>query len=243
MLSAVLALAFVQAAPDASDQCKLDDEQRQLASTTESKQNLAYFRASIWPCEDDRLFYGNWFGKHLRAMGEPSFAAPEASKGYSKRFRLLVPPSFRPAYSIRVDYPPAGQARVTVVTETGSGGYGPGEKVPLWSNTLNEKGGERLADDVEEVRVLDRAVDAERETTDGHIMVCADGTHYVFEALDAGGTQRLISRHQCDLDGDRPMIELFHQMHRLGRLTVPYELFGGSGDRGREKADPGSSPG
>ena len=224
MISVFIALAFLQATPAPVDRCKLDAEAIQVASTIESKQNLAYFRASIWPCDDDRLTYGNWFGKHLRAMGEPSFAARGSLKGYSKRFRLLVLPSFTPAYVIRVDYPPTGPARSTVVTETGSGGYEPGEKVPLWSKTLAERSGERLDEMVADSKILSRPVDARREALNGEIVICSDGTRYVFEAIEADGTQRVISRHQCDLAGDRSMIDLFHWMHRIGRLTVPYEL-------------------
>lgn len=193
-------------------------------SAREMSLNLAYFSKSLWPCEHNRQFYGDWYGKHLRAMEEPSFAAADAARGYSRRYRLLVLPTFTPAYAIRIDVPLHGPVRATVVTETGAGGYDPGNKVPLWSYEIREHHPGEMDDMVRGARIENRTNGAEPETPSGQIVVCGDGTRYVFEELDADGTQHLVSRHQCDLDGDRPMIDLFYHMHRIGRLTVPYEL-------------------
>ena len=188
----------------------------------------SYFEPSLFACDGDRTFYGNWYGRHLQAMGEPSFATAGTKRDYALRVRLIVLPSFTPAYVVRVDYP-AGwtaqrEATLTAVTETGAGGYGPGQKVPLWSFTMNPRAAARLSTELVRANLATAPRRVHGGTAkDGEIVICADGTSYVLEILSAD-MHRVIARHQCDFEGDPSLVPAFYQLIRDARLTIPAEI-------------------
>lgn len=228
IIALITALFFAagQTVHDEPAECRfknVDDVVERNATSAEK----SFFQSSIWNCEGDREFYSIWYGRQLDALGEPSFAQPLSAKGFKARYRLLVLPSFTPAYSIRVDYASDKQgARATVVMGSGSGGYDPGKRIPLWSYELRSISAERLADAVREsgiAAMLQRSPLAGPDK-DGNIVICGDGTQFVLEILGPDGEQRLWSRHSCDLDRDTEFAKLLQRLFLVGRLTIPYEV-------------------
>src|SRR3954465_12496715 len=73
-----------------------------------------------------RDFYERWFGDQLRAMGEPPLGAPPDLAGFEERFRLLVLPTFSPAFASRIDVGRDGRATLHWADLNGRGGYDPG---------------------------------------------------------------------------------------------------------------------
>lgn len=139
------------------------------------------------------VFYERWFGGQLRAMREPILAGPGTLGRFHRRFRLLVLPTFDHGYAIRVDEDEDG-ADLHFVRLSGRGGYAPGH--------VATRGQRRL--DRETAARVDRAVDqsgvanlpwlapppqpATLPSGEQEIQVCGDGTDFVFETVDAGGS-------------------------------------------------------
>jgi hypothetical protein len=59
-------------------------------------------------------------------MNEPPMSRPGDMAGYRTRFRLLVLPSFEPAFAYRVDEHSEGRAVLRWVRLDGRGAYAPG---------------------------------------------------------------------------------------------------------------------
>lgn len=150
-----------------------------------------YVPADIWRDARRAGFYERWFGGQLRAMREPILSRPGDGRGFRRRLRMLVLPSFHHPYAIRVDEAGAGGARVRIVRLSGAGGYAPGRIIEQESITLS----------AEETAALNRAVDA--SGLDGlpptaRQGICLDGVSFVFEQADPQRS-RFVSVHQCGL--------------------------------------------
>ena len=141
--------------------------------------------------ENQAQFLEGWFGAQLHAMREPVLSRHGDGRGFRRRLRMLVLPSFHHPYAIRVDEALAGGARVRIVRLGGRGGYGP-------CSIIEE---ESIALSVAETAALNRAVDASglaalppREPRPN----CLDGVSFVFEQADPQRS-RFVNVHQCGL--------------------------------------------
>jgi hypothetical protein len=84
-----------------------------------------YVPTGMWEDENQAAFYERWFGDQLRAMGEPTLRSASDRGRFTRRLRVLILPSFEPAYALRIDESGSGGA-VTFVKLDGRGGYAPG---------------------------------------------------------------------------------------------------------------------
>lgn len=137
-------------------------------------------------------FYEDWFGGQLRAMGEPILARPGVRQGFVRRFRMLVLPSFSPAYAIRVDQARDGRGAVRIVRLNGSGGHQPGKIAQE----------ERFALSVEAMAALNRDIDASLDPYPpiSAASNCTDDVRFVIELADQGRS-RFVSVAGCSLRG------------------------------------------
>ncbi|HEX5183031.1 MAG TPA: hypothetical protein VFW19_07750 [Allosphingosinicella sp.] len=158
-------------------------------------------------------FHEEWFGGQLRAMHEPPLATAADLGSWSRRFRLLVLPSFRPGLAFRIDEDGKGGARMREVLLDGRGGYEPGAIAKESERSLTS----------EEVAWIDRAIEAaglrrlpmqppQPQVKNGTIMVCADGTMFVFELLDGRG--RSFQERGC-IEPEKPLRALIEAVSRL----------------------------
>jgi hypothetical protein len=177
-----------------------------------------YFRRDIWPDARTADLFEFWFGGQLRAMGEPVLSSLDDHHAFRSRFRMLVLPTFWPASAIRVDETEAG-AEARFVRLNGRGGYAPGRvaRQRTWrpSHAM--------------VRELHRrwrlaaltslsAVPPPRPPGDQTIVMCADGTYFVFELVDASGSH-VVARSQCEMS--RALWELMRRMEHLPDTAAP----------------------
>lgn len=151
-----------------------------------------YVPDSGWNDAWSAQFYEEWVGEQLRAMREPTLASASDLKGFRQRFRLVILPSFRPAYAYRIDERYDGRTSLRRVRLDGAGGYAPGRVEATSTRALT------ATEASEWTSVLGQAVLPELERTkppelvreaDGTeaIVVSADGTTFVFELLNAEG--------------------------------------------------------
>lgn len=156
-----------------------------------------YVPAEGWSRPDQPDFYESWFGRQLRAMREPVLSRPGDLAGFTRRFRMLVLPTFHPAYAIRVDRRSDGRSEVRAVRLSGRGGYDPGR--------ISEE--ESYLADGAQLAPLDRAIAAAQLASlpmeagppsdeNGDLVICTDGTQFVFELVEPSGS-RFVSRHDC----------------------------------------------
>lgn len=153
----------------------------------------SYVPAGIWRDPEQEAHFERWFGDQLRAMREPVLSRMRDRAGFRRRFRMLVLPSFHPAYAIRIDEEAAGGARVRIVRLGGAGGYTPGGIKQEESFTLG----------ADAVRQIDAAIEASGLAAlapDSDRSLCLDGARFVFELIDER-SNRFVTRHQCELGG------------------------------------------
>lgn len=161
-----------------------------LAQTGAAPARPDYVPDDIWRNADQAQFFESWFGNQLHAMREPVLSRPGDGRGFRRRLRMLVLPSFHQAYAIRVDEAERGGARVRIVRLSGSGGFAAGDIVEEESFTLSAA----------ETGALNRAVaaaDLAALPPRGR-PICTDGVTFVFEQADRQAS-RLVSVHQCSL--------------------------------------------
>ncbi len=136
-----------------------------------------------------RTFYEDWLGAQLRAMREPALSGQTQLDGYYERFRLLVLPSFEPAYSYRIDVRPDGAARLRWARLNGRGGYAPGRLVrqgyrSLLSSELRDFRRALAAAALDSLSREEQVVFIDEEGNE-YLRSCFDGTLLVFEHLTA----------------------------------------------------------
>jgi hypothetical protein len=187
---------------------------------------LPYVPATGWDRSGSERIHEQWFGRQLRAMHEPSFASSARLRGFHRRLRLLVLPTFQPGYAYRIDESEKEGATLRWVRLTGAGGYAPGR--------IAEESLRRLAP--AEWRAVTEAMDRadlpaqpriehfrSRPNEKGEITVCADGTTYVVELLDRDGWTFL--ERGCDFHEARliRLVEAIFRLHpgRADDLPVP----------------------
>ena len=179
-------------------------------AVTPGSQTEDYVPDSGWQSAGDASFYEEWIGSQLRAMAEPSLTQGDESTRQRRRFRVLVLPSFSPAYAYRIDEEADGRTSLHWVLLDGAGGYQPGriaEAEARWLTT-SETAPWRRAVTNAHLRRLPRQPAA--------IAVCADGTRYVVELRDEDGAV-FLTRHSCDLGGGTSFEQLLEETFRLRR--------------------------
>lgn len=167
---------------------------------------------------DDIAFYERWFGRQLRAMREPALRDRDDLGGYRRRFRLLVLPSFTPAYAYRVDERAGGRATLRWVMLDGAGGYRPGRVAHRGNRLLTASEADELWRAITDagLNALPRRHGMERGvlSDDDAIIVCGDGIQYVLELLDRDRAV-FLTRHQCEIRGVATLERLLDVTSRL----------------------------
>lgn len=165
-----------------------------LAQTGAAPARPDYVPDDIWRDQNQAQFLEGWFGPQLHAMREPVLSRPGDGRGFRRRLRMLVLPSFHRPYAIRIDEAEAGGARVRIVRLDGRGGYGPGRIIEEESIALSAA----------ETAALNRAVDASglpAMPPDERRASCLDGVSFVFEQADPQRS-RFVRVHQCGLTAE-----------------------------------------
>jgi hypothetical protein len=189
------------------------------APTSETVVEKRYVPSTGWASGDAAL-YERWFGRQLRAMREPTLRGPRSLAGNRRRFRLLVLPSFSPAYAYRVDEDARGRHILTWVMLDGAGGYAPGRVAGRESRPLSASEAEGLQRAIDNARLADLPRQHVTGSDGDDIIVCADGTQYVLELL--GPTETVfLTRHRCELDGLAGLEHLLAVTFRLHPVSEP----------------------
>ncbi|CAN0457345.1 unnamed protein product, partial [Ectocarpus fasciculatus] len=114
--------------------------------------SLDYVPDSGWSDFDDAPdFYEDWFGDQLRASKEPPLTKQDDLEDFSSRFRLLVLPTFEPAFVYRIDETLTGKFVLNYTKLDGAGGYEPGDVAVSWNRDLSELESEKVMAAVDEV--------------------------------------------------------------------------------------------
>lgn len=187
-------------ADQAAVACPFQLDERGTAELAGLSKRGFYFPERTWPCAYDRVRYERWFGKHLRAMGEPVFAEHGGTANAEVlKYRLLTLPSFRPATAIRFEVRLQNRRPVeflkVFVSETGAGGYAPGVRKDFAERRLPPDDATFFMSSIEDVAPEDMPTEAPAAD-----VICMDGVQYVFEVLDEYGDHHLVSRHNCEVD-------------------------------------------
>ncbi len=193
-----------------------------IASTSEAAIPGRYVPSTGW-ARGDATFYERWFGRQLSAMREPALRGPSALSNHRRRFRLLVLPSFAPAYAYRVDEDARGSTIVHWVILDGAGGYAPGRIAERGSRPLSASEAQGLQRAIAEARLPDLPRQfgiGEATGGDDAIILCADGTQYVLELLEPNGTV-FLTRHQCELRGVATLERLLEMTFQLHPIPEP----------------------
>lgn len=137
-------------------------------------------------------------------------------------------PTFKPGYSIRVDVQLSGKSRITVVSETGQGGYSPGRRKPVSASDGDD-------DTAKFVQAALHASHIDAETAEpteisagkDDVIVCTDGTAFFLEYFDADHRHRIIKRSGCDMlyGKQRALVPLATLMHGLGKLPLEWHVW------------------
>jgi hypothetical protein len=154
-----------------------------------------YVPPGIWSRSDQPDAYEKWFGDQLRAMREPVLWRAGDCGGYARRFRLLVLPSFHPAYAVRVDQPHGGDGLVRVARLSGRGGYAPGSLAEEESYVLPRAEMARLAAAIDQSGLAALPPEPPGDEQSGLFL---DGVQFVFELVDDEAS-RFVTRHLCEL--------------------------------------------
>ncbi len=149
-------------------------------------------------------FYEEWYGGQLRAMNEPPLSSTPRLNDI-RRFRLLVVPTYAPAFAYRVDQGSNGTASFRWVGLDGAGGHKPGNIAKESRRVLRQRELRRFAAALEESRLgsLPRELPLEPTVSnpDGTetITICLHATYYVFEHSD-GERRDFITRNECEVE-------------------------------------------
>jgi hypothetical protein len=151
-------------------------------------------------------FYEDWFGKQLRAANERPLARRDDLGQYAARLRMLVLPSFDPAFVFRIDQDASGLMTIVFTRLDGAGGYEPGRISETWKRVLSHEEAEAVSVSIKAAQ-LELVPLEDDPNMDGTIAVCADGTQFVFERLTPG-RREFVTRHECELDEYPRLAEL-----------------------------------
>ncbi|TLP61596.1 hypothetical protein FEE96_15275 [Parasedimentitalea maritima] len=102
------------------------------------------FPATANVSENERRFYGDWFGRHLFAMNEAGLGDAELSTDEVMIIRLLVLPSFDTPTVVRLTLKQDGSGLFVQKTSTGTGGYEPGRLDEVVEGDMSVETGSRI---------------------------------------------------------------------------------------------------
>ncbi|WP_371229396.1 hypothetical protein [Roseovarius sp. 2305UL8-3] len=145
----------------------------------ESKRPI-YFPLGTWAVEEHwspmekTLFYEEWFGNQLLAMGEPSLARTKLDEG-AVAVRLLVLPTFTPAFAIHFEKRVDGLTRLEATLLDGAGGYAPGRVDQRYSRELPRSDLDEVLKHLEQLSLMNGGQIERRDAA------CSDGTQFVLE--------------------------------------------------------------
>lgn len=125
-------------------------------------------------------FDKRWWGPQLRAMREPSLYQISQRESLAQQYRLLVLPSFEPAYAVRVVRKSSGRGTAVFKKLDGQGGYDPGSLSVNKSMSLSEATLWRF------LRTFDAIGVADYPSGFGPPSACTDGTSYLLEGIREG---------------------------------------------------------
>jgi hypothetical protein len=175
-----------------------------------------YIPESLLIPDQEPDFYENWFGGQLRAMGEPLLSRPRDLGSFRRRFRMLVLPTFHPAYAIRIDEGWDGRAQVTAVRLDGAGGYSPGNVAERESYQISRAGIRPFDRALRDSRFRRLSMGGEpRKSPPGTITVCSDGLELVFELVDSQGIHFRVRGPCSDLESVMPLVEATDALRRV----------------------------
>jgi len=171
-----------------------------------------------------RGFYERWFGNQLRAMGEPPLSNGADLDGFRERIRLLVLPTFKPAFAYRIDVRQDGAATLNWARLDGRGGYAPGALARRGARRLRRSETAHLSSALGTARLaaLPRKESSEPITNaDGTqtLTICADGTTYVFERLSAEGRQYLTRSCEIEDEGLARLAKFIFRLRPRSRMN------------------------
>ncbi len=182
--------------------------------------------------EDWGTFYEGWFGKHLLAMGEPSFETPSSIQGFRSRFRITAYPNSLPAYAVRIDEFSDGTFITRWTILDGAGGYRPGSLAAEGNRVLGGNDPATFQELLTKANLMARPMEEPKQKPEqGTISLCLHGTHWTFELLTAAG-HHLLERDFCGTS-DRTLEELRDFSHAVAgeelsevRERIAKERFG-----------------
>ena len=184
---------------------------------------LPYFASVAHRDSQQASFREDWFGRPLRAMGEPVFSRTDGAASPARRLRLLVRPARGPIYAIRLDQDPGGRNRLTITILNGHSfrrdGRVTARRMSMLSRTtLAEIHDAAMRADLA-VQPADGTNPPPRRLPDGssEILECTHSTNFVFEAVDPGGTY-FLQRDPCTIT--REQAALAYTLVRL-RADAP----------------------
>ena len=143
-------------------------------------QGTAFFPPHTFD-EHIEAFTSEWYGKHLRAMNEPSLWAAASRGDVVYRFLWLRTWGRPIAVRVTVD---GAKSRLVVTRLSGSGGYEPGHV---------ELHRERDLDRADVLRIDSALAAADYDTTSTEGEAGMDGAEWIIERA-AAGTYRLVER-------------------------------------------------
>jgi hypothetical protein len=149
-------------------------------------------------------------------MREPPLATPADLLGFRERFRLLVLPTFEPAFAYRIDVPEDGLPVLRWARLNGRGGYAPGALAKAGLRHLSAAEATAFKSELAAAALASLGRE-ERDAVpapDGSegILMCADGTTVVFEHLASEGRSYLA--RSCGVL-EEPLQRLYDTVSRL----------------------------
>jgi hypothetical protein len=160
---------------------------------------LRYVPVDGWGRPDRPELYEKWFGRYLRAMGEPVLSQPDSLAGFRRRFRLLVLPGRGHPYAVRVDFRKNGMAEVRVAHLDRSEEDSPPrirreERFTLGLYEVDEVDGVIRA---ARLQAAPRTV-ADKPDPPGFIYICVHPYSYVVESVTEESSYFVI-RNECNV--------------------------------------------
>ncbi len=182
-----------------------------------------YLPKDIWRDVDEWSLLESWYGGQLGAMQEPSLWEMSKANPSAQQYRLLVLPTFIPAYAIRVERGSVASSRLTYVLLNGAGGYEPGKIKTRDVRQIETARSNEFLSLLDHIDYWSFPTDvlADRRRSGEKVVICLDGTTFVLEAVVAG-RYKLSTIHMCnlmDVDGAGELVDLFHELAGLGKVT------------------------
>lgn len=165
-----------------------------------------------------------WIGGVLRALQEP-FLHDKVWHEEAEIYRLLVLPTFDHPILVRVTRWPGDKAAATMRSSSGSGGYDPGRLSFERAFVVSSADVHELRNAMKEIDLWSMKTSIPPTTIehpDGGVqmIVCADGTTVVIEAV-ASGNYHIVRRHCDQYEQLRPVVSIFERLAQRELIPPP----------------------